>query len=299
MKKMMIEREAAIEVRHYEEAEPRRGRRFTFLRAQPLGVAGLVCVLMLVLLSTFGILFVSYSAHQIGSAALANPSMSHLFGTDYIGRDLLSRTLVGLRISLAVAALSTAGSLVVGTTIGVISGYAAGTIDDIVMRIVDLLLAFPGLIWIIALTTIVGHGLLPVSGAIAFLFLPAMIRLARAGVLAEKERDYVEASVATGASPIRTVFRHIVPNATGPLVLQGAMTAGYAVIAEASLSFLGLGIEPPTPSLGNIIGEGRNYISESSGYVLFPALFLVILVFSLQAAANLVSAWLDPHQRTT
>ena len=211
---------------------------------------------------------------------------------------MFSRVLFGLRISLWVSAAAVIGGGTLGTLFGFLAGYAGGWTETILMRLVDTLLAFPILLLGIAILAILGTGTQQVALALGIAQVPCFARLARAQMLAEKERDYVLAARSLGASPPRIIFRHIASNTLPPLLVQGALAMAFAVIIEATLSFLGLGASPPTPTLGIALSEGRRWLTSGVWWwVLFPTVGLALLVLSLNFLADAVVRAIDPHRR--
>ncbi len=228
---------------------------------------------------------------------LQPPSWAHPFGTDELGRDVMARVLHGGRISLAVGVVSVALALMLGGLWGLVAGYAQGWLDSVLMRLVDALLAFPFLVLAIALAAALGPGVTNSMLAITIVTSPAVARLVRGQVLAELGKDYVTAAVALGAPHSRILFRHILPNLWGPLIVQGSLSTANAILAEATLSFLGLGVQPPTPSWGSMLNVARGYLESAPWLAIFPgvAIFLVVLSFNLLGDA--LRDALDP--RTT
>ena len=263
------------------------------------GAVGLGVLLLLIIAAVFADLIAPYGeAEQVRGSHLVGPSWQHFFGTDNLSRDVFSRVLFGLRISLWVSAAAVLGGGSLGTLFGYFAGYAGGWTETILMRFVDTLLAFPILLLGIAVLAILGTGTEQVALALGIAQVPYFARLARAQMLAEKERDYVLAARALGASPLRIVFRHIATNTLPPLLVQGALAMAFAVIIEATLSFLGLGASPPTPTLGIVLSEGRRWLTSGIWWwVIFPTIGLALLVLSLNFLADAVVAAIDPHRR--
>lgn len=228
---------------------------------------------------------------------LQPPSWAHPFGTDELGRDVMARVLYGGRVSLAVGMVSVALALVLGGLWGLVAGYLRGWWDSVLMRLVDALLAFPFLVLAIALAAALGPGVTNSMLAITIVTSPAVARLVRGQVLAELGKDYVTAAVALGASHFRILFRHILPNLWGPLIVQGSLSTANAILAEATLSFLGLGVQPPTPSWGSMLNVARGYLESAPWLAVFPgmAIFLVVLSFNLLGDA--LRDALDPRTR--
>lgn len=198
---------------------------------------------------------------QLRNARLLSPSSAHLFGTDEAGRDLLSRSLVGLQISIEVAIASAIIGGLVGTLVGYVAGYLGGFTDTVLMRLMDTMLAFPNILMAIVVVAILGTGVRNVVIALAVTNIPLFARIARGSMLGELGQVYVESARAIGCRPARIIFRHIAPNTLGPLIVQLALAMAFAILGEASLSYLGLGVQPPNPSLGNLLSSGRRISS--------------------------------------
>lgn len=227
----------------------------------------------------------------------ASPSGAHLLGTDELGRDVLSRVIYGARVSLSAGLGSVLGALIVGTLLGLIAGYVRGWLDDLIMRLVDAMLALPFLVLAISLAAILGPSLRNTMIAIAIVTAPVFARITRGEVLAQREREYVQAAQALGASDRRVILRHLLPNISGPLIVQTSLAIANAILAESSLSFLGLGIQPPDPSWGSMLNAARGYLAEAPWMALFPgaAIFLAVLAFNLLGDG--LREALDPRSR--
>lgn len=224
--------------------------------------------------------------------ALNRPSQEFLLGTDQFGRDILSRLLVGMRISVITSAAGVLLGALAGTSIGFLAGYKGGLLDTVVMRVVDTMFAFPTILLGIVTAAIMSPGLDSLIVAIIVMNIPVYARLGRSGVLAERGKEYVESSKALGASEVRTLFRHILPNTLPLLIVQGALALAHAMLMEAGLSFLGLGVQPPTPSLGSLLGSAREYIYRAPWYSIFPGVALSLLVLGMNRIADLSGRWL-------
>ncbi|CAM3710943.1 ABC transporter permease [Deinococcus frigens] len=213
----------------------------------------------------------------------AVPSAAHPFGADELGRDIFSRVVYGARVSLSAGLISVSLALVFGGGIGLVAGYVGGWLDDLLMRVVDALLALPFLVLAIALAAILGPSLQNTMIAIAIVTAPAFARITRGEVLSQRERDYVQAAQALGAGDGRLIVRHLLPNISGALIVQTSLAIANAILAEASLSFLGLGIQPPAPSWGSMLNAARGYLTDAPWMALFPglAIFLAVLAFNL------------------
>jgi peptide/nickel transport system permease protein len=225
------------------------------------------------------------------------PSLAHWFGTDEIGRDVLSRIIYGARASLLAGVVSVCISIACGVPIGLVAGYVGGFLDGLLMRITDAMLACPFLILAIALAAFLGPSLTNAMIAIGISAMPAFIRLTRAQVLNAKVEDYVEAARAVGNPHLRIVLRHILPNIVAPIMVQATLAIALAIIAEASLSFLGLGQQPPAPSWGSMLNTAKNFLSQAPWMAMWPgiAIFCVVLAFNL-LGDGLRDA-LDPRHR--
>ena len=230
------------------------------------------------------------------SAVRKAPSAAHWFGTDEIGRDVLSRVIFGARASLLAGVVSVTISLLVGVPIGLLAGYVGGWIDLLIARIVDAMLACPFLILAIALAAFLGPSLTNAMIAIGIAATPVFVRLTRGQVMAVKVEDYVMAARAVGNSDLRIVLRHILPNIVAPLIVQATLAIAAAVIAEASLSFLGLGQQPPAPSWGSMLNTAKNYVENAPWMALWPGASIFLLVLSFNLLGDGLRDALDPRQ---
>ena len=230
--------------------------------------------------------------------ALQGPSGSHWFGTDELGRDVFSRVLVATQASLRVAVISVAFAVVVGVTIGVVSGYRGGWLDTVFMRVVDVMFAFPVLLLALAVVAILGPGMTTTILAIGIVYTPIFARVARASTLSVRVEPYVSVSRSMGTGHLYILGRHILPNIAGPLVVQTSLSLAFAILSEAALSFLGLGIQPPQPSLGRMIFDSQGFVTMAWWMAVFPgaAIFVTVLAFNL--VGDGLRDVLDPKQRT-
>lgn len=219
----------------------------------------------------------------------------HILGLDGNLRDLFSRVLYGAQLSLQVGVLSVGFAIVIGTLLGSIAGYAGGWLDNVIMRFMDVLLAFPSLILAIAIVTVLGPGLINTLIAIGIVSIPSYARIIRASVLSIKEQDFVTADRALGVSPGRILFRRILPNALTPLIVQATLGIATAILDAAALSFLGLGAQPPTPEWGSMIGQERNQIFTAPHLIFFPGIALVLTVLSFNLLGDGLRDALDPR----
>ncbi|HET7389092.1 MAG TPA: ABC transporter permease [Nocardioidaceae bacterium] len=267
------------------ESQPRvarRGRMRRRFTRRPPAVVGLAGVVIVVFIALFAPLIAPYdaSASNYNDILLAPGSPGHLLGTDDLGRDLLSRLLVGTRASLTAGVLATVLALVVAVPIGMVAGYFRGWIDLVVSRATDVVLSFPFLILAVGLAAILGPSLVNAAIALAIGQVPIFVRIARGEVLGLREEEYVQAAV-VNAAPTRVIlFRHMLPNILGPLVVQVTVGIPAAIIGAAVLSFLGLGVQPPTPAWGTMLSEAQQYVSQAPWFAVFPGLAIALTTLS-------------------
>lgn len=232
------------------------------------------------------------------SEILQAPSAAHWFGTDEIGRDILSRVIYGAQVSLQAGLISVGIALAVGVPIGLLSGYYRGFWDEyVIMRITDAMLSFPSLVLALALAAVLGAGLGNAMIAIGIVLTPNFIRLIRAEVLAHREREYVEAAKASGLRDWRIIAFHIFPNTLAPIMVQATLAIAAAIISEASLSYLGLGTQPPTPSWGAMLSAGQGYLADAPWIAIFPGLFIFLTVLSINLFGDGIRDILDPKMK--
>jgi ABC-type dipeptide/oligopeptide/nickel transport system permease subunit len=235
-------------------------------------------------------------AQNLGNT-LAAPGRDHLLGTDNVGRDVLSRVIWGTRVSLVAGLVSVVLAVSAGSLLGVVAGYCGGRVDGLVMRVMDAVLSFPPLVLALALGAVLGAGLTGVLLALGVVYTPTFARLMRGQVLTITARDYVDAARALGASGWRVAARHVVPNAINPIIVQASLSVAFAILAEASLSFLGLGIQPPQASWGSMINAGRGYLQQAPWIVFGPGAALFVTVVGLSFVGDAVRDALDPRTR--
>jgi peptide/nickel transport system permease protein len=264
----------------------------------PKAAVGVTILAALILMAITADVLAPYDyAEQNFDESLVNPSSDHYLGTDRLGRDVFSRIIHGSRISLRIGFISVGIAAVVGLPLGILAGFFGGWIDEILMRLTDAMIAFPNLIFLLGVVAVLGPGVVNVMIALGLNSFPIYARLIRAQSLSLRERDFVMAARSLGASNIRIIGKHILPNAAQPLVVQGSLALGTAVLAESGLSFLGIGIEPPTPTWGTIIAEGFPVIRENWWISVAPGFFIVAFVFSVNLMGDRLRDVLDPRLR--
>ncbi|HYM71314.1 MAG TPA: ABC transporter permease [bacterium] len=266
-----------------------RGGRAARVWGRPRGAFGLALTVAVVLTAVLAPLLAPHDPLALAKdAVLAPPSQAYPFGTDELGRDILSRVLYGGRVSLVVAFASVLTAAVTGVAVGLVGGYFGRWWDALLMRVMDTVLAFPAVILAMAIVSLLGPSSTNAMIAVAIVSIPVFARLTRSAVLAEKEREYVEASRAIGANDLHTVVRTILPNTLTPVTVQVTVSMGYAVLLEAGLSFLGLGTQPPQPSWGAMLFQSSSYLNQAPWYGMFPGLFLTALVLGLNMISEAV-----------
>lgn len=251
-----------------------------------------------------GVLFMALAADVISpydpsyqnySAVKQPPSLDHLMGTDDMGRDVLSRIIHGSRVSLEVGLVSVGLAIVLGVTIGLVAGYWSGWLDELLMRIIDAIWSFPALLLALAITAALGQSIGNAMIAIGIVYTPAFARLVRAQSLSVRERDFVQAARVIGASPARIMVRHIWPNVTAPVIVQASLYVSFAIITEASLSFLGVGVRPPTPAWGSMLRVGYRFLDTAFWLSFFPGLAIFLTVLGLNLLGDGLRVVLDPR----
>jgi ABC-type dipeptide/oligopeptide/nickel transport system permease subunit len=261
-----------------------RGRAWNRLRRHPSAIVGATVVAIYAAAAIVGPFLLPLDPADTNLfGVLKPPSAAHLFGTDHLGRDELRLLIHGGRYTLALGVMAVAIGAGVGVPLGVLSGYAGGWVDLLIQRITDMLLAFPGILLALALVAGLGIGLRNVVIAVGVSSVPAFVRLARASALAIRELPYVEAARALGVPAWLIMFRHVIPNSAAPLIVQATLQLGTAILFAGALGFLGLGVQPPTPEWGTMLGSGRNYIFSDANLVTIPglAIFGAVLAFNL------------------
>ena len=263
-----------------------------------LAMVALVIVVLLILMAVFADVLAPYDyAEQDPTAKFQLPNAQHWLGTDNYGRDLLSRLIVGGRISLLVSVLSVLFALVVGCFIGAIAGYYAGTTDGILMRLMDILMAIPQFLLAVAVSVLLGGGVVNTAIAIAIGSVPNFARLMRASVMSIRDQEFTEAARAMGNSGMGVLFRHIIPNTLSPIIVQTTLLVGAHILAISGLSFVGLGVQPPTPEWGSIMSSGRQYIRDFWPMVTFPGVFIMLTMFGFNILGDGLRDAMDPRMK--
>ncbi len=284
LRAMVSQRQSAIVVRQ--------------LRRNRAAVAGAIILAIEIILAVGAPIFARYDPiEQDFSVALQGPTHAHLFGTDDVGRDLLSRVMYGARISLSVGLIAVGIGSITGVILGVIAGFYGGVIDTLLLRFMDVLLAFPGILLALAVVAVLGPGLYNVMIAVGFGGIPAYTRLARASTLSVRERDYVLAARAIGCPNGRIMARYILPNVIPPVIVLATLGIAGAILTAAGLSFIGVGAQPPSPEWGAMLSLGRQYLQRAWWVTVFPGLAIMLTVLSVNMVGDAVRDALDPKLR--
>ena len=279
-------------------AMPRQRLSFLGKWRNPIGLIGAGIVLFNVFVAVFGKYIWTLDPDAQDSERLQAPSWAHPMGTDELGRDELARIIHGAQVSLQVGFIAVGIALVAGTLLGLVAGFYKGWVDGVLMRLVDLMFALPGLVFAIVIAGLLGPSRRNAMIAIGIVFTPAIARVVRGSVLEVMGFPYIESTRALGASGRRVMVRHLLPNIVAPLIVLVTVYLGSAILAEAALSFLGLGVVPPTPTWGNILASGREYILRGSWWLtLYPGIAIFVTVFSFNLLADGLRDVLDPTSR--
>jgi peptide/nickel transport system permease protein len=261
-------------------------------------LVGSIVLTIFLISAIFGNVISPYDPSDMAFDMMEPPSWSHPLGTDDLGRDLLSRIIVGTQVSLFVGISTVVLALFAGLILGVLAGYFGGWVDHVIMRYIDLQWAFPNFIIAVYLVAVFGTGLSNVIVAISLAFVDDFARIARGMVLTIKEEQYVAAARTVGVSDIRIMWRHILPNAAAPIIVQATVSISYAILGEASLSFLGLGVDASTPTWGLILADGRSFISRAWWLGIFPGLAIMLTVLSINFIGDTLRDFLDVREST-
>jgi peptide/nickel transport system permease protein len=266
-------------------------------RADPVMILSALVLLLFLAWAIFPGFFATHPPNKIGPDLLQPPSRTWLFGTDEFGRDIYSRVVYGARIEFVISSLGVLIAMAIGIPAGLIAGYRGGWVDSVLMRIQDALLAFPSILFAILIVAARGASQQSIIITVGIIFIPRFARLVRASVLSLKEEEFVTASRAIGASSSRLLWRHILPNALPAILVQVTLTMAVAVLVEAGLSYLGLGVQPPTATWGTMLKNAQSYPSQAPWFVLAPGICLFLLVLTLNTFGDGLGERLDPRIR--
>lgn len=268
------------------------------IRKNRFALVGLIVIALAIVVALTAPVIAPYDTRAISvRSALKSVTLDHPMGTDNLGRDVLSRVMYGVRMSMLVAGSSIGAAALIGVLLGLISGYFRGWIDEAIMRAMDVLYAFPDLLLALALVATFGTGLYGLIIAIAIGRVPGFARVTRATVLSLRENEYVEAARTVGLTDRQIIARHILPNGMAPIIVMLSINLALAILVEASLSFLGLGIQPPTPSLGGLLKDALGYMDRAPWMAIFPGLTIALIVFALNLLGDGLRDALDPNVR--
>ena len=271
---------------------------FYRLRRHRIGMIGVFIVGALILLGLLGPYLAPYDPNVMDfNVRFAPPSLAHPLGGDDFGRDILSRMMVGARVSLQVGIIAVGIAGVAGTLLGLVAGYSNRVLDEIIMRSMDVLFAFPAILLAIAILAALGKGVANAMIAIGVVYTPIFARIARGAVLTVRRQEFVEAARSIGSGRLRILFRHIFPNSLAPLIVEASLSLAFAILAEAALSFFGLGTQPPDPSWGRMLSEGRAYFRQSLWMGIFPGLAIMFTVMGFNFLGDGLRDVLDPRMK--
>jgi len=280
---------------------PETKRAIRKFKQSPLSLVGLAIVVFLVLVAVIGPFFVPYPKDASGAVHIADkllpPSTDHWMGTDHVGRDILTRIVVGARVSLIAGVMVIILAVAIGTVLGAIAGFFGGWIESLIMRVTDVFLTIPDLILAMAFAAALGPGLTNVMIAVSLVWWPGYCRLVRANVIALRSAQFAEAAQSLGSSRMRILFRHVLPNAFPTVLVKASMDIGFAVLTTASLGFIGLGTQPPTPDWGQMVSEGRKYLRDAWWYSTFPGMAILLTVLATNLLGDGIRDVLDPRSR--
>jgi peptide/nickel transport system permease protein len=268
-----------------------------WLRADPIATLGLVLVGLLVLTAAAAPWLAPFPPNAQPALRLQPPGATYWLGTDEFGRDVLSRIIFGARVSLQVGVIAVSIALLLGGAVGLISGFYGGLADSLIQRVVDVMLAFPSVILIIAISGVTGPGMATAMVAIGLVYAPIFARVARGPTLSIVNELYVESARAIGAGTARIITHHVLPNVMAPLIIQSTLAFSTAILSEATLSFLGLGVQPPDPSWGTMLGSGRNFMELAPWVAIFPGVAIMLAVLGFNLLGDGLRDMLDPRLR--
>ena len=290
--------EASVQTRK----KPRKNSEFLRVMKQlsrnKMAVVGLVILVIEIILAILAPVIAPYDYTQMDILNMfAPPSAQHIFGCDDLGRDIFSRILIGARYSLSCGILATLIGVVIGMAIGAVAGFFGGKVDNIVMRILDIIQAIPGMVMMIVMSAVLGPGFVNTIFAMAFGTIPGMARMLRAQMLKVRENEYIEASVSINCSKFRIIMDHLIPNCMSPMIVQATMGVAQTITTASGLSFIGLGVQPPIPEWGAMLSGARQFIRQAPHLVIFPGLAIAVTVLALNMMGDGLRDALDPKLR--
>jgi len=271
---------------------------FRKLKKNKAALAGGILIILFIIVAIVGPYFTPYEPNkQIITEKLNGPSLDHWFGTDHLGRDIFSRVIHGMKLTLYIGFFSVILGATVGVLLGILAGYYGKMTDTIIMRAMDVLLAFPGILLALAIVSVLGASLNNVIIAVAIFSVPVFARIVRGSTMAVKNLEYIDAVKVLGASDARIIFKHVLPNVTSPLIVQASLNIATAILAASGLSFLGLGAQPPTPEWGAMLSDGRNYLFNAPHVAFFPGIAIVVVVLAFNILGDGLRDALDPKMK--
>ena len=259
-----------------------------------MGRVSMLCIVLLIVVAVFAPYVAPYDPQKMLTMPKTAPCAEYLFGTDNYGRDIFSRVLYGARVSLEVGIIAVGIGATAGYVFGMLAGYFEGWVDQIIMRVMDILFAFPSILLAILISTVLGRGLVPTMVAIGIVNIPVFARTVRASVISAKGLEYVKNAQSVGVKTMPILIRHISPNVVAPFTVQATLALSSAILTEASMSFLGLGIQPPDPSWGSMLSEARTYMEQAPWMAVFPALFIIVTILMFNILGDSLRDVLDP-----
>ena len=268
------------------------------LRRDRMAMLGLAILCVMIILALAADLIADYDTAVIGMnmrERLQTPSARHWFGTDGYGRDVFARIIHGSRLSLSLSIFAMAAAVAIGSLIGSVAGYYGGRVDNLLMRLMDILLAIPPMLMSISIVAALGHSMVNLMIALSLAYIPVFARVIRSSILSVKGQEFIEAAKACGTSDARIIWRHIIPNAIGPIIVQATLAMGSTILIISSLSFMGMGIQPPQPEWGTMLYEGRDLIRTSPYLVIIPGIAIALAVLSLNLLGDGLRDALDPR----
>lgn len=268
------------------------------LKKNNMAMTGLVIILLMIIVAIFANQIADYETVVIKqnlASRLQPPSFKHILGTDEFGRDIFARLIHGARVSLQVGVLAVGASIIVGGSLGAVAGFYGGKLDNVIMRVMDVFLAVPSILLAIAIVSALGPNLVNLMISISISSVPSYARIVRASVLSIRDQEFIEAAKAIGASDMRIIFRHIIPNSLAPVIVQGTLGVAGAILSTAGLSFIGLGIQPPAPEWGSMLSGGRQYLRYAWWVTTFPGIAIMITILSLNLLGDGLRDALDPR----